>query len=145
MGDVVTTKACSACRAVKALSAFTPRPDRNGSPRAKCRECEAARKRSRYMADEKMRYVHRVASRKYRHRVSLEKFNALFAAQKGCCGICQRHQSESPKTFAVDHDHATGEIRGLLCNECNLFLGLAHDDPAVLAAAISYLAQKGEH
>jgi hypothetical protein len=40
----------------------------------------------------------------------------------------------------IDHDHKTGRIRGLLCHNCNVLLGHAHEDPAILQAAIDYLS-----
>jgi hypothetical protein len=47
----------------------------------------------------------------------------MFEDQKGCCGICKRHQSEFKKRLGVDHNHSTGKIRKLLCDRCNLGLG----------------------
>jgi len=60
--------------------------------------------------------------------------------QGGRCAIC-RNPSPGGKRLCVDHDHATGRIRGLLCGACNLVLGYARDSEAVLASAIQYLAQ----
>ena len=63
----------------------------------------------------------------------------LFKQQKGKCVICKRHQSKLTKTLVVDHDHKTGEIRALLCNNCNALLGYAGEDTKVLLSAIKYL------
>ena len=51
------------------------------------------------------------------------------------CEICER---EYPN-LVVDHDHITGEIRGSLCNGCNLGLGHFKDDPTILERALRYL------
>lgn len=61
----------------------------------------------------------------------------LIEAHNNRCAIC----GKPPKTriLAVDHDHATGRIRGLLCGYCNGGLGMFRDDPALLRAAIAYL------
>lgn len=67
----------------------------------------------------------------------------MVAAQGGLCAICRRPQTgrwkSRLKQLGVDHDHVTGEIRGLLCDGCNHGLGSFRNDPALLAAGIDYL------
>lgn len=70
--------------------------------------------------------------------ISPETYAALHRAQGGRCGIC-RNLSRTIR-FAVDHDHKTGAVRGLLCKRCNHdLLGGGHDDIAMLFRAIEYL------
>lgn len=69
-----------------------------------------------------------------------EQYETLLAFQGGCCYICKN----KPKTkrFAVDHDHATGNVRGILCRSCNYkLLGGSKDDPERLLRAIDYLRE----
>lgn len=66
-------------------------------------------------------------------------YNQMFESQAGCCAICLRHQSEFKKGFAVDHDHTTGRVRGLLCINCNKGLGNFYDNLDKLEAAKRYL------
>ncbi len=72
-----------------------------------------------------------------KHGISLEEYDVLVKAQNGICAIC--HQPETRRSLDVDHDHATGEIRGLLCTRCNRLLGYAKDSAAILSSAIDYL------
>jgi hypothetical protein len=74
-----------------------------------------------------------------RYGITLETYNVLFAKQEGKCAICERHQSECKRAFAVDHDHDTGEVRGLLCSNCNTALGLLKDSPEITEKATQYL------
>jgi len=62
----------------------------------------------------------------------------LFASQDGRCAICQRALKFDGK-WAVDHNHATGQVRGMLCYPCNVSLGQFQDSPAMLMRAIDYL------
>jgi len=60
------------------------------------------------------------------------------------CGICRRSETSKTRSgelrrLAVDHDHITGKIRGLLCGDCNRMIGMAKDKIEVLEAAIEYL------
>jgi hypothetical protein len=67
----------------------------------------------------------------------------MFDAQHGECAICGRSTPGGPNRhdrLYVDHDHATGRVRGLLCMRCNVGLGYFRDDPELLATAIAYLA-----
>jgi len=72
------------------------------------------------------------------YRLTIEDYNQMFADQQGCCDICGIHQSET-KRFHVDHCHTTGQVRGLLCCDCNIGLGRFKDDTETLANAIVYL------
>lgn len=76
------------------------------------------------------------------YKLTLGSYNEMLTQQNGCCAICGRHQSEFKKSLGVDHNHITGKVRGLLCNNCNRSLGLLLVDEqgiTLLASAISYL------
>lgn len=66
-------------------------------------------------------------------------YDRLYRQQKGCCAICGVHQSELKKRLSIDHDHKTKTIRGLLCGNCNLGIGLLNEEVQVLQNAILYL------
>lgn len=66
----------------------------------------------------------------------------MHRAQNGRCAICHR-KPDSPLGFRIDHNHATGKVRGLLCPACNTGLGLLGDSPAALSAAHAYLNEHG--
>lgn len=62
----------------------------------------------------------------------------MLSNQDGGCGICEESPNRD-KALDVDHNHDTGEVRGLLCNTCNRGLGMLGDDVATLKSAIDYL------
>lgn len=68
--------------------------------------------------------------------IGLDEYNALLAQQGGLCGICSAPPTE---TLCVDHCHATGKVRGLLCRKCNTGLGCYGDDIDKMKTAIAYL------
>jgi hypothetical protein len=55
------------------------------------------------------------------------------------CLICSVHQANCKTTFHVDHDHETGEIRGVLCGPCNANLKRLRKNPAIMKATVEYL------
>ena len=65
----------------------------------------------------------------WRFNITLEEYQALFEAQGGVCKLCgkeenaRKNHSEEKRMLAVDHDHNTGVVRGLLCASCNVKLG----------------------
>lgn len=61
----------------------------------------------------------------------------MLASQGGVCAICGGPPTRP--SFAIDHAHETGAVRGLLCDRCNVMLGMARDSVNVLAAGIAYL------
>ena len=76
-----------------------------------------------------------------KYGIGIEDYNEAFAEQEGRCAICGIHQSEIVKRLCVDHDHDTGEVRGLLCRGCNTGLGQFKDNTEFLANAIAYLEE----
>lgn len=72
--------------------------------------------------------------------ITADEYDALYRAQGGRCAICRR-ATGAKRRLAVDHDHDTGLVRGLLCKTCNYkILGHLRDDPEALQRAIDYLA-----
>ena len=76
-----------------------------------------------------------------KYKITEQRYFEILEKQIGLCAICG---SDSPrrrgiKNFAIDHDHTTMEVRGLLCHPCNVMLGLAKDNIEVLEMAIKYL------
>lgn len=74
-----------------------------------------------------------------RYGITLEQFEEMEARQGGRCAICRKPPKD--KALAVDHDHRTGLVRGLLCTFCNHRLLGVTDDADHLAAAAAYLRQ----
>lgn len=70
--------------------------------------------------------------------ISGEEYNRIYEYQGGRCYICKRANGRT-RRLAVDHCHATGNVRGLLCRSCNRMLGHARDDPRFFSRASTYL------
>ena len=73
---------------------------------------------------------------KHTYGITLDEYEAMIVLQQGQCAICQQ---ELP--LEIDHDHATGAVRGLLCRPCNLSIGKFEEDPIRLQRAIDYLSR----
>lgn len=71
--------------------------------------------------------------------LSMIEYQERLERQGGVCAICARAPNTGRRYLCVDHDHKTGTIRGLLCNKCNVVLGLVDDDSNVLREMISYV------
>lgn len=70
------------------------------------------------------------------HGLSCDQYDFLVAEQARACAICLEPFAATPR---IDHDHATGEVRGLLCHSCNVALGHFRDNPDNLRRALRYL------
>lgn len=137
--DVPTlTKLCSRCYEVKPISAFGKQKKHKDGLKYSCKECDKIYRGTHPQIIIQNHKAH--LKRKY--GISKEEYDLLYDKQKGCCAICGRHQSELKVALCVDHDHATGKIRGLLCKNCNLLLGYAEDSRGVLIKAMQYLRRK---
>ena len=75
----------------------------------------------------------RNAQLRSRYGIGIDEYEAKVAIQNGTCAIC------SNPAKCVDHDHATGKVRGILCAGCNRALGFMFDNPALLHRGAEYL------
>lgn len=105
---------------------------------------EAVEKRKRYAATwyQKNKEAYWAANIKNRFGLTVEDYKALLAYQGGACAICQEPCASGCR-LGVDHNHATGEVRALLCASCNLGLGKFKDCPDLLDRATIYLCTYG--
>ncbi len=93
---------------------------------------------------ERLRAKHRLRFNANKVGISLEEFTALFNKQKGVCAICgnpETHLSNAglTKRLSIDHCHATGVVRGLLCDNCNHAIGHVKENVRVLKEMILYI------
>jgi hypothetical protein len=104
------------------------------------RVCRTCRKESRLKRGPVPRdsELHRKYNLKANYGISVEKYEHLYSEQSGKCAICSG-DCPTGKRLSVDHDHETGEVRGLLCSSCNNGLGRFKDDPELLRKAGDYL------
>lgn len=70
--------------------------------------------------------------------INIEQYEEMIVVQQNRCGICGGYQ-RNEKSLAVDHNHTTGKIRGLLCDDCNFGIGFLKDNEQILRNAIDYL------
>ena len=154
----VEAKVCSTCERRLPLDAFYRRKVTADGLMYRCKDCCRDAYNNRYRDDpgfrERRKRYHRTfyeaqwareenrrahGLRKY--GLTVKEFDALAAAQGGRCAVCSQKPKEGDRkrNLAVDHEHATGRIRGLLCDACNIGLGMFRDDPRRLRAAIAYL------
>lgn len=160
----MATKICTKCQTEKPLKDFALRsPSIAGIHENRCKQCKqaAAKKAPSYnrrspaqkkLYDEAYRNTEKGRLRCKRRRVrayglTVEEFDKMFTAQGGLCAICQKPETLVRKSksiaISIDHEHATGKVRELLCARCNTMLGSVADDPNILQNAINYLDKHG--
>lgn len=91
----------------------------------------------RSSAIEREKYRDRSLRRKY--KIGIDDFQRMLVSQNGVCAICRCKNNQIGKSLHIDHDHASGLIRGLLCHGCNTGIGNLKDSAATLRAAADYL------
>lgn len=85
-----------------------------------------------------IRLTARAWQRLNRYGLTAEDYERLLEKNDGCCHICMTRPTEG-SVLDVDHCHATGRVRGLLCQKCNKAIGLFADDPIVIEKAAHYV------
>lgn len=125
---------CRSCRSRAATERNRKNPERA--------RAAGARYRAAHIIDRR-NDVRRSNWRKQGIVFTVAEYDAMLAEQGGGCAVCGTDQaggsSHATGTFHVDHDHATGQVRGLLCARCNRGVGLFEDKASLFRAAARYL------
>lgn len=145
-------KRCSKCGQNKPLDQFFNSRSTPSGKTYHCKACMSVKTRAwreahKEQTKETSRIWRRGKHRRIRlwnaYKMSVEEYELLLEAQGGVCAICGRPETAvnqwGPLVLAVDHDHITGVIRGLLCHRCNRGLGYFHDNPEYLIEAAHYV------
>lgn len=132
-----THKTCSICAVEKLLDDFPDNKLGKYGKQGRCRPCDRA-----YVNAWGKTEAGKAKARRIRLRgvygITPEDYDAMLASQNGVCAICERNDPRGQR-LAIDHDHVTGAVRGLLCRACNTALGLLDDDIVRLARMRRYL------
>lgn len=148
-------KKCSKCKLTLPAARFPASKAHKTGLYSYCKPCRKlitaeSKKKNRHSIlaynnreDVKKRRLARDYLKKY--GIALEDYNSMLELQGGGCRICKTAASSSNGRFHVDHNHQTGEVRGLLCSHCNTGLGMFRDSPSLLVAAAEYLEEKGSY
>ncbi len=141
-----STKVCSKCKQAKPIDDFNNDKYRLDGKRSACKVCRISEHAAHW---QKMRKDRREGHRRTYYKKSLsftnKDYERVFAQQGGVCAICKhpeivRRQGGKVLRLAVDHNHKTGKVRGLLCRRCNINLALLEDEEFFFPA-MAYLAR----
>ena len=132
---VTTVQRCRACDEIKSLGDFPKNRRRRNGIHDYCKSCHSKLERARYKR--KVEDI-RAARRLRRHGLTREMFDDLLRHQGGRCANCgSGFKRDQPP--CVDHDPGKSKIRELLCNRCNLRIGMANHSVDVLLKDVIYL------
>ena len=135
-----TPHTCSICKTSFILSTVKNRNSRKYCSDKCLRQFKIISER-KYQKTEKAKQVSHAGHLKRTYGITADEYWKLFEDQKGMCKICERKDCgrKGSERLYVDHDHATGKVRGLLCQHCNQLLGASRDNTNILKNAVNYL------
>lgn len=134
----VTNKECKTCLRLFPLENFQKDVTKKDKLRPYCKQCTSSR-RKQLLSKETIRK--RNLEKNFGKGI-LDTYNKLFTQQGGVCAICRSPENGRYKHLSVDHCHDSGDIRGLLCNNCNRAIGLLKDNAELLKKAAEYVSKK---
>ena len=136
-------RVCKTCGVEKEFSEFPKNRSYKDGIRPHCISCRHTYENASYHKHKQKRPYNYISDKdsklKRAFGIGLADYHRMFAEQGGCCAICKTNDTGKRKAFAIDHNHITGAVRGLLCSNCNTGIGNLRDDIGLLKDAIQYL------
>jgi hypothetical protein len=129
-------KTCTKCGCTKPIEEFYKDKQKPDGHRPDCKACN---NETSHGWVKKNRDKHFGYELKRKYGITYADYQKMLVDQKGKCAICGRDHSEFQKRFHVDHNHATGKVRALLCVNCNHGIGAFMENKELLKKAVQYL------
>ena len=161
MQNHLAARKCIDCGLKKSGMDFAPIYEKGGrriiGRQSRCKACTKLINQQAYKERKEQKQMEEILSTSWQERIvkkqkkawrnhlkviygiTPNQYDSMFQLQHGLCAICRQPERTPEKRLAVDHDHTTGILRGLLCTQCNLALGLFDDDDDRLERAVTYL------
>ena len=132
------TKRCTKCKQDLELKMFYKTPTGKDGLRGDCKDCAWKQRKAQIASKDPAEWTahRRPIILKNKYGITEEVYDRILAYQNGACAICLRVVDYM---LHVDHNHDTGEVRGLLCRGCNSGMGMLGDNVDRLQRAIEYL------
>lgn len=134
-------KKCTKCFIEKELVEYHKHCRRPSGLDSQCKECRNSyhreNMRARRLETPEWNRTARKTRLDKKYGMTIDDYDKMFKDQGGICLICRSPPSR--KRLAIDHCHKTNKVRGLLCSNCNMGLGLLKDSPRIMINAIRYL------
>lgn len=137
-------KKCTTCAEEKPRDAFYKKSSGSMGLASRCKACVSDYGKKQYARPEVVEQKRWQWVQK-QYGLTKAAFTAMWEASGGCCTICSTPLRITHAGYAIDHNHTTGEVRGLLCSTCNAGLGQFKDSPSRLRAAAAYLERVGTY
>lgn len=134
---------CKTCGVEKLLSEFPKHKSYKDGIRPHCISCRRVYQRTSYHKHKHKRPYDYISDKDRKlqraYGIDYSEYESMLESQNGRCAICKTTDTGKRKAFAVDHNHKTGAVRGLLCSNCNTGIGNLRDNIDLLKEAIAYL------
>lgn len=129
--ETIPIRVCNKCKIEKSLSDFPKDKYKRDGFSTQCKKC------------------HREYCFIKKYGITIHQYDEILISQDSKCAICKRTQSDNslhnltgkPTFLPVDHCHATGKIRGILCSPCNVAIGLLQENVDICKSAVHYLTK----
>jgi hypothetical protein len=132
-------KQCIVCKNSKPLSEFYKNKSKKDGLQGRCKPCDISQGRIEYNKNAKKSAEKRYIKSLFReYNLTYDAYLKIKNQQNNICAICGYPLSDGMNSH-VDHDHASGSVRGILCRWCNIGLGNFKDSIQTLENAIEYL------
>jgi len=133
---------CYKCKETKQIDSFYKNKTKKGGYQNICKECHKKMIIENQKANpKKTKEINRRSRIKTKYGIDEEAYNDLLLKQNNACALCGSTdvRRKGNSRLIIDHNHATGEVRGLLCHPCNRILGMIKDSKEWALNAVEYL------